>query len=57
MTSRPNPEIIAHRGFSARAPENTLSAMEAALAQLQSQSNALLSLVSNLSLTQSLLAG
>jgi glycerophosphoryl diester phosphodiesterase len=31
MTSRPNPEIIAHRGFSARAPENTLSAMEAAL--------------------------
>ncbi len=31
MTSRPNPEIIAHRGFSARAPENTLSALEAAL--------------------------
>jgi glycerophosphoryl diester phosphodiesterase len=31
MNSRPTPEIIAHRGFSARAPENTLSAMEAAL--------------------------
>jgi glycerophosphoryl diester phosphodiesterase len=31
MTSRPTPEIIAHRGFSAQAPENTLSAMEAAL--------------------------
>jgi hypothetical protein len=30
--------------------------MEAALAQLQSQSNALLSLVNNLTLTQSLLA-
>jgi len=31
VTSRPHPEIIAHRGFSARAPENTLSAFEAAL--------------------------
>jgi len=31
MTSRPTPEIIAHRGFSARAPENTLSALEAAI--------------------------
>jgi len=31
MNSRPTPEIIAHRGFSARAPENTLAAMEAAL--------------------------
>ena len=31
MNSRPNPEIIAHRGFSIRAPENTLSAFEAAL--------------------------
>ena len=31
MNARPTPEIIAHRGFSARAPENTLAAMEAAL--------------------------
>jgi len=31
MNSRPAPEIIAHRGFSAKAPENTLSALEAAL--------------------------
>ena len=31
MNSRPTPEIIAHRGFSARAPENTLSALEAAI--------------------------
>jgi glycerophosphoryl diester phosphodiesterase len=31
MNSRPTPEIIAHRGFSVVAPENTLSAMEAAL--------------------------
>ena len=31
MASRPRPEIIAHRGFSARAPENTLAALEAAL--------------------------
>ena len=31
MNLRPNPEIIAHRGFSARAPENTLSALEAAI--------------------------
>ena len=31
MNARPSPEIIAHRGFSAQAPENTLSAMEAAL--------------------------
>ena len=31
MSSRPRPEIIAHRGYSMRAPENTLSAMEAAL--------------------------
>ncbi len=31
MSSRPTPEIIAHRGFSARAPENTLSSMEAAI--------------------------
>ena len=31
MISRPTPEIIAHRGFSARAPENTLSAMGAAI--------------------------
>lgn len=31
MNSRPNPEIIAHRGFSAQAPENTLSAFEAAI--------------------------
>lgn len=31
MNHRPTPEIIAHRGFSAQAPENTLSAMEAAL--------------------------
>ncbi len=32
MNSRPKPEIIAHRGFSAKAPENTLAALEAALA-------------------------
>ena len=31
MNSRPTPEIIAHRGFSARAPENTLPALEAAI--------------------------
>lgn len=31
MTTRPKPEIIAHRGYCARAPENTLSALEAAL--------------------------
>jgi len=31
MTSRPTPELIAHRGFSVKAPENTLSSMEAAL--------------------------
>jgi len=31
MNARPSPEIIAHRGFGARAPENTLSALEAAL--------------------------
>ena len=31
MTSRPHPEIIAHRGFSARAPENTLASLEAAV--------------------------
>jgi glycerophosphoryl diester phosphodiesterase len=31
MNSRPTPEIVAHRGFSVRAPENTLAAMEAAL--------------------------
>jgi len=31
MNSRPTPEIIAHRGFCAQAPENTLSAMEAAI--------------------------
>lgn len=31
MISRPTPEIIGHRGFSARAPENTLSALEAAI--------------------------
>jgi flagellar hook-associated protein 2 len=36
--------------------EREFAAMEAALAQLQSQSNALLSLVNNLTLTQSLLA-
>jgi flagellar hook-associated protein 2 len=37
--------------------EREFTAMEAALAQLQSQNNSLLSLVSNLSLTQSLLFG
>lgn len=31
MMSRPSPEIIAHRGFSARAPENTLASLEAAV--------------------------
>lgn len=31
MMSRPTPEIIAHRGFSARAPENTLASLEAAV--------------------------
>lgn len=31
MSPYSSPEIIAHRGFSAKAPENTLSAMEAAL--------------------------
>ncbi|MBT8396520.1 MAG: glycerophosphodiester phosphodiesterase [Gemmatimonadetes bacterium] len=31
MNSRPKPEIIAHRGYSAKAPENTLAALEAAL--------------------------
>lgn len=31
MSSRPTPEIIAHRGFSARAPENTLVSLEAAI--------------------------
>jgi len=31
MSSRPTPEIVAHRGFSARAPENTLASLEAAL--------------------------
>jgi glycerophosphoryl diester phosphodiesterase len=31
MNPRPSPEIIAHRGFSARAPENTLASLEAAL--------------------------
>jgi glycerophosphoryl diester phosphodiesterase len=31
VNARPEPEIIAHRGFSARAPENTLSAFEAAI--------------------------
>jgi glycerophosphoryl diester phosphodiesterase len=31
MNSRPTPEIIAHRGYSARAPENTLSSLEAAV--------------------------
>lgn len=31
MISRPTPELVAHRGFSVRAPENTLAAMEAAL--------------------------
>jgi glycerophosphoryl diester phosphodiesterase len=31
MIQRPTPEIIAHRGFSAKAPENTLSALEAAI--------------------------
>jgi glycerophosphoryl diester phosphodiesterase len=31
MHPAPHPEIIAHRGFSARAPENTLAALEAAL--------------------------
>jgi glycerophosphoryl diester phosphodiesterase len=31
MNSRPTPEIIAHRGFSARAPENTLASLEAAI--------------------------
>jgi glycerophosphoryl diester phosphodiesterase len=31
MSDRPTPEIIAHRGFSSRAPENTLSALEAAI--------------------------
>lgn len=32
MTSSAGPQIIAHRGFSARAPENTLAALDAALA-------------------------
>jgi glycerophosphoryl diester phosphodiesterase len=32
MTSSQKPEIIAHRGFSARAPENTLAALDKALA-------------------------
>jgi glycerophosphoryl diester phosphodiesterase len=31
MSSRPSPEIIAHRGFSAKAPENTLASLEAAI--------------------------
>jgi glycerophosphoryl diester phosphodiesterase len=31
MMSRPTPEIIAHRGFSARAPENTLASLAAAI--------------------------
>lgn len=31
MTAYPNVEIIAHRGYSARAPENTLAALEAAV--------------------------
>ncbi|MGD2122532.1 MAG: glycerophosphodiester phosphodiesterase family protein [Gemmatimonadota bacterium] len=31
MNSRPTPEIIAHRGFSAKAPENTLISLEAAI--------------------------
>ncbi len=31
MNSRPPPEIIAHRAFSARAPENTLASLEAAI--------------------------
>ncbi len=31
MSSRRIPEVIAHRGFSARAPENTLVSLEAAL--------------------------
>jgi len=31
MSTHPVPEIIAHRGFSAKAPENTLSALGAAL--------------------------
>jgi glycerophosphoryl diester phosphodiesterase len=31
MNSRPTPELIAHRGFSSKAPENTLSSLEAAL--------------------------
>lgn len=31
MMSRPTPEIIAHRGFGARAPENTLASLEAAV--------------------------
>ena len=31
MTQSPRPQIIAHRGYSARAPENTLSALGAAL--------------------------
>jgi len=32
MTLSSGPQIIAHRGFSARAPENTLAALDAALA-------------------------
>jgi len=32
MSSTSNPEIIAHRGYSARAPENTLAALKAAVA-------------------------
>ncbi len=32
MTPHLRPEIIAHRGYSARAPENTVAALEAALA-------------------------
>lgn len=31
MINPPSPEIIAHRGFSAKAPENTLAALEAAM--------------------------
>lgn len=31
MSADPLPEIVAHRGFSARAPENTLAALEAAI--------------------------
>jgi glycerophosphoryl diester phosphodiesterase len=31
MSLRPEPELIAHRGFSTQAPENTLSALEAAI--------------------------